>query len=75
VPLAFKASRPRSGVSCALALVFIFLCFGLMAIFVVLRFSQISSLMVSILLFHSRGAVFLHVQTTLYKMLSQQFNF
>jgi hypothetical protein len=52
-----------------LALVFIFLCVGLMAIFfVALRFSQISFLVVSILLFISRGVLveFLRVQMLLY---------
>jgi hypothetical protein len=31
VPLAFKIGRPCSGVSCLIALVFIFLCVGLMS--------------------------------------------
>jgi hypothetical protein len=57
VPLALKAGRPCSGVSCVIALVFIFLCVGLMSIFVVLRFSPVSFLLVCILLFLSRGVV------------------
>jgi hypothetical protein len=42
VLLALKVGCPSSGVSCDIALVFIFLCVGLMAIFVVLRFSPVS---------------------------------
>jgi hypothetical protein len=33
VPLAFKVGHPCSGVSCVIALVFMFMCVGLMAIF------------------------------------------
>jgi hypothetical protein len=33
MPLAFKVGRPCSGVSCVIALVFIFLCVCLIAIF------------------------------------------
>jgi hypothetical protein len=33
VPLALKVGRPCSGVGCVIVLVFIFLCFGLMAVF------------------------------------------
>jgi hypothetical protein len=44
VPLALKVGSALSGVGCDIALVFIFLCVGLMAIFVVLRFSPVSIL-------------------------------
>jgi hypothetical protein len=39
VPLALKVGCPSSCVGCDIALAFIFLCVGLMAFFVVLRFS------------------------------------
>jgi hypothetical protein len=42
VPLALKVGCPSSGVGCDIALVFIFLCVGLMAIFVVLRLTPVS---------------------------------
>jgi hypothetical protein len=57
VPLALQVGCPSIGVDCDIALVFIFLCVGLMAIFVVLRFSPVSFLLVCILLFLSRGVV------------------
>jgi hypothetical protein len=57
VPLALKVVCPSSGVGCDVALVFIFLCVGLMAIFVTLLFSPVFFLLVYILLFSSRGVV------------------
>jgi hypothetical protein len=57
VPLALKVGRPCSGVTCVTVLVFIFLCVGLMAVFVVLRFSPVSFLVVCVLPFLSRGVV------------------
>jgi hypothetical protein len=42
VPLALKVGCAPSGVGCDVALVFIYLCVGVMAIFVVLRFSPVS---------------------------------
>jgi hypothetical protein len=41
VPLGFKVGSPYSGVGCDVTLVFIFLCVGLMAIFVVLRLTPV----------------------------------
>jgi hypothetical protein len=54
VPLVLKVDCPSSGVSCDVALVFIFLCVGLMDFFFVLRFPPVSLLLVCILLFLSR---------------------
>jgi hypothetical protein len=71
VPLGLKVGCPSSDVGCDVALVFIFLCVGLMAIFVVLRFSPVSFLLVCILLFLRRCVVsrllveFLRVQVSL----------
>jgi hypothetical protein len=41
MPLALKVKCPSSGSGCDIALVFIFLCVSLMAIFVVLRFPPV----------------------------------
>jgi hypothetical protein len=57
VPLALKVRCPSSGVGCDIPLVFIFLCIDVMAIFVVIRFSQVSFLLMCILLFLSLGVV------------------
>jgi hypothetical protein len=42
LPLSLKVGCPSSGIGCEVALGFIFLCVGLMASFVVLRFSPVS---------------------------------
>jgi hypothetical protein len=57
VPLALQVGCPSSGAGCDIAVVFTFLCVGLMAIFVVLRFSPVSFLLVCVLLFLVRGVV------------------
>jgi hypothetical protein len=56
VPLGLKVGCPYSGAGCDIALVSIFLCVGLMAIFVVLRLTSFSFLLMCIL-FLSHGVV------------------
>jgi hypothetical protein len=55
VPLALKVGCPSSGSGCDIALVFIFLCVGLMASFVVLRLTPV---------FFPAGGVFAYSDVT-----------
>jgi hypothetical protein len=55
MPLALKVGCPSSGAGCDKALVFIFLCVGLMAFFVVLRLTPVSFPLMCILFLPEDG--------------------
>jgi hypothetical protein len=73
VPLGLKVGCPSSGVGCDVALVFIFLCVGLMAIFVVLRFSPVSFSCFSVVVrcVSAAGGVFACSGVTVCRVLSR----